>query len=1803
MQNRRFIIFLSALVFLMALLLRANFPAQAGDAIVGTGTPASCSEAAFNTALGVVQASGGGEITFNCGGAASITFTGMKTITANVTITGDGLITLSGAGATRLFWVNPGKSLALNTITIADGNAGAAYGGCIYVNTATLTASGATFANCVTDGYDGGAIVAPDSSITLRDSLVVDNRASAGALSVTGSLKLIRTTLQGNRATIGGAAISTGAVTLIEDSLIQDNEAPFGAGMYITGAGNVTVQGSRFIGNRAASSPLVETFGGAVMNDGDLYVERSTFQGNSASYFGGALYTGLYQNDATTTILQSTFSGNTAGRYGGAIFNNGGSLSLINSTLSGNSAALGGGGLENFLGPVSLYHVTLSGNDGGSLEQRSSPDPATNARQRISLNRSVLQGLDGDPNCQVRGTAGPLPHFVSWNFNLADDTACAAWLNQASDRNATDPGLGSLADNGGDTFTHLPLPAGALLDSIPCSLDFTIDQRGVSRPQGASCEPGSVEYTAAVPPPTPLPSPTATPQPTPRPTATVPPPGYQPPALAPIRAGGQRPTIQVSPARAYGGQSVRISGTGVPGASQVRISSVQNGRTVGAVVANVTAGGYQVDLVVPKNLRSGATQLCASAVGAANGELACTGFTIDPQPAGGLSGQLNAANPSLWNAQLTLLDSRGRLVGSAPINAAGQFSLNNLPPGAYRYAVSGQSPDPVPPGNLTIAGGAISGLQLAPGVDICLFNEVTYNARKTALLVLDRQQPGVPPGEADAYAERLAARVERWSQGGVGVDLNPQTFQRDKFGWYISGAARNEAFIAYPQTDGAVQQVRFKQFNADGVQVGTTLVETQPPYTAALNMGLFQPSSSLGDPYIQVIPVVGGKEQCPANFPVRVMADPMNDPRFRPADRRTWWDAPAGVYRFQGVIPQIDGIPVAFDLPPAPVPELPWYKRFKNRLDAGIFINGYLTEDGLIRINAVNARAELVVLNLALIDPYNLKVISLPESHYSLDQLKAIKFKIPPSGAYPVLPKQELGIPFVVSPVLSLFGLIDLTVGSSAKASFEANLRGEVAPFKPAAALVLTPKAAGQGELTVGLRLLSGVADAGAGAGFGVDVEMPLTASVLPEPSLTLDFCPALRVFVHAYAQVLWGLIPGTRYDQYQDITRLTGCFNIFANDPPMPSDPPPGLFAAPSLAAGADGRLLAAYVENSAAAGATPQVQIMARFQPSGGAWGAVQAVSDPQHSASNPAAAFAGGQPLLAWVEKPYDAAIAAALGDDFNAHLNRQEIFYSLQRSSAWETPVRLTHDLAADGLPAIAGGPDGAVLAWTRDTDGNARTRSDQRIAVSLFDPGLEQFGAFDLLGVGGGGLNNDVRAAYDLDRSNPYLVWTYDADGDLRSGQDRRIAVGWRQNGAWQVQVPDAIPAGADSPAVSARDGVVTLAFLVRDPAITGTLGLLGDNGALWTAQLSGGVWSAAPLRDEDGAPVYAEQPLLAENAGEMLLVFRRFGPFETNAGLGQISLSRQRADGGFAPPLYLTDESRQNWQPALAVNPLTRQLVILKVARQSGQALKANRLRAPISASQPRPAVETVRLSPESPAGTLALDGAASLDPVEAVSLGMAADPALDPLATDLPSAPVGQPLVVWAALRNLGRDPAGTVQVSLYAGQPGSGALLDSRTVNGPLDFNQSVPVSFTVTAAPGVQPLYAALATGGGNLSTANDQTAVLTLGRLSAPAMLDVLPSGFTPDALDVSWYPALDENASSYRVLRGAAPGGPFEVIGETQSAVFTDVLAQRGVIYCYAVQAYNGGGNLSPQSEALCGSLPLYAVYLPVMLKK
>src|SRR5437867_3527492 len=94
------------LVLVLALLVLGVLGATSSAlaCVVGTGTSASCTEAALNACL-----PGGGSfdgtVTFNCGGTATITVTSTKLIGADTTIDGGSVMTLSGGGAVMVFIV------------------------------------------------------------------------------------------------------------------------------------------------------------------------------------------------------------------------------------------------------------------------------------------------------------------------------------------------------------------------------------------------------------------------------------------------------------------------------------------------------------------------------------------------------------------------------------------------------------------------------------------------------------------------------------------------------------------------------------------------------------------------------------------------------------------------------------------------------------------------------------------------------------------------------------------------------------------------------------------------------------------------------------------------------------------------------------------------------------------------------------------------------------------------------------------------------------------------------------------------------------------------------------------------------------------------------------------------------------------------------------------------------------------------------------------------------------------------------------------------------------------------------------------------------------------------------------------------------------------------------------------------------------------------------------------------------------------------------------------------------------------
>lgn len=142
---------------------------------------------------------------------------------------------------------------------------------------------------------------------------------------------------------------------------------------------------------------------------------------------------------------------------------------------------------------------------------------------------------------------------------------------------------------------------------------------------------------------------------------------------------------------------------------------------------------------------------------------------------------------------------------------------------------------------------------------------------------------------------------------------------------------------------------------------------------------------------------------------------------------------------------------------------------------------------------------------------------------------------------------------------------------------------------------------------------------------------------------------------------------------------------------------------------------------------------------------------------------------------------------------------------------------------------------------------------------------------------------------------------------------------------------------------------------------------------------------------------------------------------------------------------------------------------------------------------------------------------------------------------------------------------------------------------------------MTFAVTTTTGTQPLAAQITTTGSDLNPANN-IASADLGQLPPPSFVNVTPSTRYSDTLEITWIAPRVSGVAGSRILRGATSGGSYELVGEATGATFSDVMLERDQRYYYVVQAYDTGGVRSVYSVEANGLLPLFRVYLPLMLR-
>lgn len=459
--------------------------------VVGTGTPASCTQSALDNAI-----QGGGLVTFNCGAnPVTITLGFTEPIQASTTMDGANKITIKAPNLYH-FQVYVNQTFILKNMVLTAGsspNAGAIenygtfkainvtftgnksanLGGAIY-NQGTLNIKKSHFTNNRATN-DGGAIYNDSGSVKIKSSSFQNNKSkhSGGAVANSdGDLVIVGSTLTANTSPDGGAvwtsAISTNTIS---KSTINANHATSGAG--IKNYGGIQIVASTFSGNIAVAD------GGGIYQAGSMSLEKTTVSGNKATI--GA---GMVDYGDSTFVSQSTFSSNQANGNGGGIYSMT-NTGIQNSTFSGNSAgaASGGGALYESGAAASFQYSTIANNNAsigaGVLADSGSP------QSYIYFSSTVLSNNSGG-NC-----AGST--ISSNGYNLSSDNYCSSVFTSVGDKNNKNANLGPLANNGGPTFTHLPLPGSPLINKGYTDNHVQVDQRNAPRPAGGKSDIGSVE--------------------------------------------------------------------------------------------------------------------------------------------------------------------------------------------------------------------------------------------------------------------------------------------------------------------------------------------------------------------------------------------------------------------------------------------------------------------------------------------------------------------------------------------------------------------------------------------------------------------------------------------------------------------------------------------------------------------------------------------------------------------------------------------------------------------------------------------------------------------------------------------------------------------------------------------------------------------------------------------------------------------------------------------------------------------------------------------------------------------------------------------------------------------------------------------------------------------------------------------------------------------------------------------------------------------------------------------------------------
>lgn len=414
-------------------------------AVVGDGTPASCTEAALRSAV-----EAGGVITFNCGSAPhTIAVESQLEVPREIDtiIDGNNLITLDGQHKTRILYMHsPNCHVGAHSLT---------------VQRLTFTRGFSQPDGCKDEipgskcayGYrsvgGGGAIWVRDIALRVYDVIFTNNHTPAPGPDIGGGaiyafctpdVKIDRSRFIHNSGSNAGAFGGLQAKVVIYNSMFRDNwTRGHGQNIYSASACSETFQHEHQVG--AGGN------GGAAAIDGvgqhPLEMCGVEFVNNEATELGGAFFRTPNTDTSVLTIDNSRFVGNTGHAGGGVFYSEHLTANISNSYFGENKAdrlssvMFFGDRMVEVNITNSTFYKNSSGQysgvlhaDGGyngtvtncTFAENSSPYAPVARESSLVFNSCIFQdnvNTDGGRICET-------DHSGSNNFQWPEGTACAS---------------------------------------------------------------------------------------------------------------------------------------------------------------------------------------------------------------------------------------------------------------------------------------------------------------------------------------------------------------------------------------------------------------------------------------------------------------------------------------------------------------------------------------------------------------------------------------------------------------------------------------------------------------------------------------------------------------------------------------------------------------------------------------------------------------------------------------------------------------------------------------------------------------------------------------------------------------------------------------------------------------------------------------------------------------------------------------------------------------------------------------------------------------------------------------------------------------------------------------------------------------------------------------------------------------------------------------------------------------------------------------------------------------------------------